>query len=417
MKNLTYKSTLHSCYVAYIVQATIVNLAPILFAIFQDVYGLSLSLLSALVLVNFSFQLLIDLFAAKITDALKFRGTMIFALTLTIIGLVLLGTLPRVMTRSFLAIFIATFVYSVGGGLLEAVVSPLTDALPLGEKHGAMALLHSFYCWGQLGVVLLSTLFIKLCGGDKWYILPYIWAIIPLVNLIMFLFVPLVDPVSSEERTPVRKLFASPLFILAFLAMVFSGASEAIIAQWSSLFAEKGLGVSKFVGDLLGPCFFALLMALGRVFFGLFSNKINLEKLLKISSFSAIICYLLAALVPLQIISLLACGFTGLTVALLWPGTLSNTAEKFPLGGTMLFGLLAFAGDLGCTVGPALSGMIADAIVNSPDMQALAIDLGINVEGLGLRGGILISTVFPIALFVCQIISSKLSKKSQTIAD
>ncbi|MGN0771948.1 MAG: MFS transporter [Christensenellales bacterium] len=413
MKKLGYKSTLHSCYVAYVVQATIVNLAPILFAIFQDGYGLSLSLLSSLVLVNFSFQLIIDLFAAKITDALKFRGTMILSLSLTIIGLLMLGTLPRVINSAFAAIFISTLVYSIGGGLLEAVISPLTDALPLGEKHGTMALLHSFYCWGQLAVVLLSTLFIKVFGGDNWYILPYIWAVIPLVNLVMFLLVPLVEPVSSKERTPVRKLFASPVFVLAFLAMTFSGASEAIIAQWSSLFAEKGLGVSKFVGDLLGPCFFALLMALGRTFFGLFSNKINLEKILKISSFSAIVCYLLTALSPLPFVSLLACGFTGLTVALLWPGTLSNTAEKFPLGGTMLFGLLAFAGDLGCTIGPALAGMIADWIVQSPDMQALATQLGIGIQQLGLRGGILVTSIFPIGLFVCQSISTKLAKKQR----
>ncbi len=404
MPKLSYKNTLHSCYMGYVVQATIVTLAPLLFVIFQDKFGLSLSRLTSLILINFCFQLAIDLFAAKIVDGLTYKGTMMLSLVLSLVGLVCLGTLPRLM-NAYAGLLISTIIYSIGGGLLEAVISPLTDSLPLGDKHGSMALLHSFFSWGELVIVIFSTVFIRLFGSDLWYVLPYIWAVIPLCDIIAFCIVPMVEPVEEKSRTPLKSLFSDKLFILAFLSMIFAGASEAVIAQWSSLFAEKGLGVSKLMGDLLGPSVFALLMAAGRTAYGIVGSRININKVLLVSSFSSIICYLVASLMPNPIISLLACGLNGLSVALLWPGTLSSTARIFPLGSTMLFGLLAFAGDIGCTIGPAISGFVADCVQGNVAMQNLAISLGINIQSLALRGGILVGTIFPILLFVCQTIT------------
>lgn len=398
---LTYKHTFSGCMTGFIVQAINNNLAPLLFAVFQDDFGLNLSLLSTVILVNFLTQLCVDAFAGKITDKLGFRFSVTAAMTCSVLGLVLLGVLPLVWSNTFAALLTATIVSAIGGGLIEVVVSPLTELLPLGEKKSTMALLHSFYCWGQAVVVLLSTIFIKIFDSSLWYVLPLVWAVMPLANLVWFLFVPVPDTIPEEKRTPLLSLVKDKRFLLALIVMTCAGACELTVSQWSSLFAEKGLGVSKFMGDLLGPCLFALLMGTGRLVFGLFGSKLNLLKVLKILTACCIACYLAMVFVPQPIISLLACGFTGLTVSMLWPGTISNTSSRFPYGGTAMFGLCALFGDLGCAIGPGIAGLVADAVSNSPRFIEIAANTGLSAEQIGLRGGILIGIFFPVLQLVC----------------
>ncbi|MEG1536026.1 MAG: MFS transporter, partial [Clostridia bacterium] len=344
MKKLNYKNTLHSCYIGYIVQATIVNLTPVLFVIFQDKLGISFNMLSGLILTNFISQFVLDAFSSKITDAFGYRKTMIMALSMSAGGLILLGILPNIMAQKFLSLVIPTLIFSVGGGLLEVVVSPVVESLPLGDKKSTMAMLHSFYCWGQLLVVLCSTMFIKFVGDQYWYVLPIIWAIIPLCNIVAFSIVPMTVPTQPQERTKFSTLLRSPIFILSMFVMMMAGASEMVIAQWSSIFAEKGLQVSKFVGDLLGPCIFALLMGLGRLFYGIFGAKININRILVASACLCVACFLTTALSPMPIIALIGCGACGLAVSMMWPGTLSMSANFFPKGGTLLFGVAALFG-------------------------------------------------------------------------
>ena len=385
----------------FIVQAINNNLTPLLFVVFQDEFGLNLSLLSSVILVNFLTQLCVDAFAGKITDKLGFRFSVTAAMATSALGLVLLGLLPLVWSNTFAALMIATVVFAIGGGLIEVVVSPLTELLPLGEKKSTMAFLHSFYCWGQTAVVLLSTLFIKIFDSSLWYVLPFVWSVVPIGNMIWFFFVPMAHNIPEEKRTPLISLLKDKRFLLALVVMTCAGASELTVSQWSSLFAEKGLGVSKFLGDLLGPCLFAALMGTGRLLFGLFGAKFNLLRVLKILAAGCLACYIAMVFVPVAVISLLACGLTGLTVSLLWPGTISNTSARFPYGGTAMFGLCALFGDLGCAAGPGIAGLVADAISNSPEMLKLAENTGLSAEQIGLRGGILVGTIFPVLLLIC----------------
>ena len=394
----------------FIVQAINNNLAPLLFVVFQDEFGLNLSLLSTVILVNFLTQLVVDAFAGKITDKFGFRVAVTAAMATSALGLILLGTLPNVMSSTFAALLISTVVFAVGGGLIEVVVSPLTELLPLGEKKSTMAMLHSFYCWGQAIVVLLSTLFIKIFDSSLWYVLPLVWAVVPVANLVWLLFVPMAETIPEEKRTPLLSLLKDRRFLLALVIMTCAGACELTVSQWSSLFAEKGLGVSKFLGDLLGPCLFAVLMGTGRLLFGLFGSKMNLLRVLKVLTVCCMICYLAMVFVPQPIISLLACGFTGLTVSMLWPGTISNTSARFPYGGTSMFGLCALFGDLGCALGPGIAGIVADAIGNSPALLELGENLGLTAEQIGLRGGILVGTIFPVIQLVCLFAIGRMDK-------
>lgn len=385
----------------FVVQAINNNLAPLLFVVFQDEYGLNLSLLSTVILVNFLTQLCVDAFAGKITDRFGFRFSVVAAMATSALGLILLGLLPTVWSNTFATLTISTVVFAIGGGLIEVVVSPLTELLPLGEKKSTMALLHSFYCWGQTVVVLLSTLFIKIFNQSLWYVLPFVWAAVPIGNMIWFLFVPVAETIPAEKRTPLSALLKDRRFLLALVVMTCAGACELTVSQWSSLFAEKGLGVSKFMGDLLGPCLFAALMGTGRLVFGLFGAKLNLLRVLKILTACCIVCYLAMVFVPQPVVSLLACGFTGLTVSMLWPGTISNTSARFPYGGTAMFGLCALFGDLGCAAGPGIAGLVADAIGKSPELLEVAANAGLSAEQIGLRGGILVGTFFPVLQLIC----------------
>lgn len=374
------RATKYSCYLAYMTQAIIVNLAPLLFVVFRDEFGLSFTRIGQLILLNFATQIFADLIAMRFAHRLGFRALTIAAHLLCAVGLLLLGILPHTLTSPYLGLCLATLCYAFGGGLLEVVISPIVDAITVDDKASSMSLLHAFFCWGQVLVVIITTLLLRQFGLGTWWLIAMGWAVLPAITLVCFTRVPLPPSIPHGGQTLLGKLFASKVFLIALLMMLCSGASELSMAQWSSLFAEKGLGVSKTMGDLLGPCLFAFWMGIGRTFYGIYGRHIRLHNALLVTSLGCIACYLVTALSHNPFVGLAACSLTGLCVSLMWPGVFSLSIQRFPAGGTMLFGALALAGDFGCAVGPAMTGKVADL-----------------TQG-GLKVGLLAATIFPIAL-------------------
>lgn len=360
---LTYRSTMLACYNGYITQAICVNLAPLLYLTFQRSYGLTLGQISLLIAANFAVQLIIDLVASFFARSMNLRLCIVFAHFASVFGLMGLAILPEIMPP-FWGLILAEGLLGIGGGFTEVVISPLMEACPTEEKSGNMSLLHSFYCWGQAGVVLFSGIFFHFFNIDTyWYYLPFFWALIPFIGGIAFCFVPIYRLPSDENKDregSVLGLFSNPLFISFLLMMLCAGASEMIMSQWASNFVESALGVEKSLGDLLGPCMFALMMALCRVFYGKFSEKLDLKKMMLASCSLCITAYLLAAFAPHPALSLLGCALCGLSVGIFWPGTLSYAASHLPHGGLAMFALLAVAGDAGCLMGPSLAGSVAN---------------------------------------------------------
>lgn len=361
---LTYRSTMLACYNGYITQAICINLAPLLYLTFQRSYGLTLGEISLLIAVNFAVQLAIDLVASLFARTMNLRLCIVFAHFAAAIGLAGLAIFPAVMPP-LLGLLIAEALLGIGGGFTEVVISPLIEACPTEGKSGSMSLLHSFYSWGQAGVVLFSGIFFYFLEIDTyWQYLPFLWSVIPLAGAIAFCFVPIYKLPSDENKDrkgSVRGLLSNSVFISFLLMMLCAGASEMIMSQWASSFVESALGVEKSLGDLLGPCMFALMMALCRVTYGKFSEQIDLKKMMLVSCSLCIVAYLLAAFSPHPALSLVGCALCGFSVGIFWPGTLSYSASKLSHGGIAMFALLAVAGDSGCLVGPALAGSVAGA--------------------------------------------------------
>ena len=377
MKPLTdHRHTIYASYTGYITQAIINNLAPLLFLTFRTEFGLTLRQITLITTLNFLVQLTVDLLSARFADRLGYRAMIVAAHVLAAAGLTGLALLPSVMPP-YAGILASVVLYAVGGGIIEVLISPIVEACPTDEKNGAMSLLHSFYCWGQVAVVLLSTLFFAAFGRGNWRILAAAWAVIPLANVFYFRRVPIYPIVSEGRGMTVRELIASRLFWLLFLLMVAAGASELAMSQWASAFAESALGVSKTLGDLMGPCAFAVFMGSARAYYGTHSDTVPLRGMMLGCAALCIVCYLLAALAAAPFFGLMGCALCGLSVGIFWPGTFSTAAEKLPAGGTAMFALLALAGDVGCTGGPTLAGMAASA------------------AGGNLRTGLLASAVFP----------------------
>ena len=382
--------TIYACFIGYIVQAIINNFAPLLFLTFQDSYGIPLSRITMLVTINFGLQLLVDLLAVGFVDKIGYRVSMIIAHVCAAMGILLLAILPHILPSPFMGLLLAVMVYAVGGGLLEVLVSPVMEACPTDNKEKAMSLLHSFYCWGHVGVVLLSTLFFKLFGINNWGILACIWAVVPLLNLFLFTKVPVAELIQEgEEGLTIRQLAGKKIFWVFLLMMLCAGASEQAVSQWASTFAEKGLGVSKTVGDLAGPMAFAILMGSARAFYGKYGDKINLEKFMIGSSILCVTAYLCIALVPNPLVGLIGCAVCGLSVGIMWPGSFSKASAAMPGGGTAMFAFMALAGDLGCSGGPTLVGMISGAF------------------GDDLRKGILAAVIFPLLLLLGMMLCGK----------
>ena len=383
----SYTATMRACFVGYVVQAIINNFAPLLFVTWQADFSIPLRRITLLITLNFLTQLCVDLFGAVFADKLGYRLCVVSAHVFSAVGLALLSFLPYLISP-YAGILISVIVCAVGSGLIEVLVSPIMEGCPTPNKASAMSLLHSFYCWGQMGVVLLSTLFFVAAGREHWQYLSLIWAAIPMANTFVFSQVPLPTLLPEGEKgLTMPQLFKNKYFLIFALMMTAVGASELAVSQWASAFAEAGLGVSKTAGDLAGPMLFALLMGAARVFYGKKGDKIDLEKFMLGSGALCIVSYLLAALSPWPALSLAGCAITGLSVGIMWPGTFSLAAKKMPRGGTAMFALLALAGDLGCASGPTAVGRIAGAG--------------------SLQTGLLAGAVFPLLLISAVLLQKK----------
>lgn len=376
-----YQHTLKACFVGYIVQAIVNNFTPLLFLTFQSEYGIPLEKITMLVTINFGLQLLIDFLSAGLIDRIGYRASALAAHGLTAAGLILLTVLPGLLPDPFTGLLLSVLVYAVGGGLLEVLVSPMVEACPTENKAKTMSLLHSFYCWGQVGVVLFSTLFFRLFGTGRWRIMAAIWAVIPIANAFVFAKVPIAT--LNEEGEPgsaMKGIARKKIFWILMLLMLCAGACEQAVSQWASTFAEKGLGVDKTIGDLAGPMMFAAMMGLARTVYGKYGERIDLNRFMLFSGILCAASYLLISLSPLPVLGLLGCGLCGLSVGILWPGTYSMASAAIRGGGTAMFAFLALAGDLGCSGGPTFVGLVSGA------------------SGDNLKAGMLAAVLFPAAL-------------------
>ena len=373
LSNNKYNKTVQACFIGYIVQAIVNNFVPLLFLTFQSTYGISLQKITLLVTFNFGIQLLIDLASIGFVDRIGYRASMVLAHALAAAGLILLTILPDCMNDPFAGLLISVMIYAIGGGLLEVLVSPVVEACPTDNKEKAMSLLHSFYCWGHVGVVLLSTLFFKFAGIEHWKYMAILWALIPVINGIIFTRVPIAPLLSEDEKgLSMQQLFQKKIFWILMLMMLCAGASEQAVSQWASTLAEKNFGINKTLGDLTGPMLFAILMGTSRAFYGKFGDKINLDRFMNYSATLCIVSYLMIALIPVPALGLLGCGVCGLSVGIMWPGTFSMATASVKNSGTALFALLALAGDIGCSSGPTYVGMISGALNDNLKLGILA---------------------------------------------
>lgn len=381
MKN-NFKMTMHACFIGYVVQAVVNSFVPLLFVTFQTEYHIPLTQITLLITVNFVIQLVVDLLSAGFVDKIGYRASAIIAHACAGTGIFLLTILPELFSNPFYGILLAVMVYAIGGGLIEVLISPILEACPTDNKESAMSLLHSFYCWGCTGVVLLSTLFFTLFGTSHWKILALIWVLLPAANLILFTKVPIYSlHEEGESGMSISELFRVKVFWLLMAMMLCAGASEQAVSQWASTFAEKGLHIQKTVGDLVGPMMFSVLMGLSRLIYGKYGEKLNLDRFMKGSCVLCVASYLCISLVPVPIVGLIGCAICGFSVGIMWPGTFSKASAAIKRGGTVLFAMLALAGDLGCSGGPTLVGFVSSAFSGN------------------LRLGILTAIVFPVLLF------------------
>lgn len=387
----TYKSTRLACYAGYLVQAIVNNLSPVFFIIYLNDFGITYSLLSCLIIVNFAAQLVTDVLCIRLIGVFGQRKCVTAAHALSAAGLIMLGILPGVLTAPYLGLLISTVICAIGSGMIEVLISPIVSALPSDKKTGDMSLLHSFYCWGQLAVVLLST--IALAMGVSWRVIAVVWAAVPVFNAFNFRTVPIVENKEEEHVKLGGGLFKSGMFICFAALMLCAGAGELSMSQWSSLFVEKSLGIPKAVGDVLGPCSFALFMGTGRVVLGIYGDKLKINRVLFICAAACLVSYIAAAVSTAPLMSLAACALCGFSVSVMWPGILSSAAHTHFNGSTAMFAVLALFGDLGCASGPALTGFLSDAAPFGFD---------------GLRFGLFAAVIFPIIMMIIiSVISAK----------
>ena len=375
-----YQKTKLACYLGIITQAISANFVPLLFLTFRQEFGLSLGQVALIPTVFFLTQLVVDFLSAKYVDKIGYRPAIIASEVLSAAGLAGLAFLPGVLSNSFAGVLVCVVLYAIGSGLIEVLVSPIIEACPFKNKEGTMSLLHSFYCWGSVAAILFSTLFFLLFGVNRWRILALLWTLVPLYNIYNFAVCPIEHIVEADQSMSIGQLLRTPFFWLLAMLMVCSGASELSMAQWASAFTESALHVSKTVGDLAGPCLFAVLMGASRALYGKYSEKVNLAGFMLGSGILCVACYLLAALSPHPVFGLIGCALCGFSVGIMWPGTLSISAKKCPAGGTALFALLALAGDLGGSLGPSLVGTVS------------------GLAGDNLKAGLLVALVFPALL-------------------
>ena len=388
-----YNHTVFACYFGYVVQAIVNNFAPLLFLTFRNEFGIPLEKITSLITINFLFQLVVDVVAAKVVDKIGYRKCIVAAQFFSALGIAGMGFLPNLFSDPYYGLLISILLYALGGGLIEVLVSPIVEACPIKAKKAAMSLLHSFYCWGHLFVVLLSTLFFTLFGIENWRILALVWAVIPLINGFYFIKVPIAPLTAEGEQIPIKKLFSSKTFWLFIVVMVCAGASEQGMSQWASTFAEAGLNVSKTVGDLAGPSLFAITMGVSRVIYSKISEKVDLNKYMTACAVLCITSYAIASFSGNAAFSLVGCAMCGFSVGVMWPGAFSLASEKFPKGGTAMFAFLALAGDFGCSFGPTVVGVATD-ILNDD-----------------IKRGVFAAVIFPVLLIISLLFMKKIKEK------
>ena len=392
-----YQHTVYACFIGYVVQAIVNNFAPLLFVTLGGQYGISMNQISVIISVNFGVQLAVDLLSPLFIDRIGYKASAILAHLFSAAGLLLFSSLPEWLGNPFAGLLISVMVYAVGGGLLEVLISPIVEACPTEHKEAAMSLLHSFYCWGHAGVVAVSTLFFALAGVSNWRVMACLWAVIPVLNLIYFCLVPVPFLEASGEESKGTGLLRNGLFWLMVLLMLCAGACEQAVSQWASTFAEKGLGVTKTVGDLAGPLTFAILMGAARVLYAKCSDRVEITKYMTASGILCLFSYLLIAFAPVPALGLIGCGLCGFSVGVLWPGTFSLAAKRIR-GGTTMFAWFALAGDLGCMSGPGLVGWAAGR------------------AGDNLQAGIFTAVVFPVLLLISLAIAGKTGKRTEKLS-
>lgn len=385
----SYSRTKTACYLGFITQAIVANFTPLLFIVFSQEYNISLASLALIPALFYIVQLITDLLCAQFKN-LNYRRSIIISEITSSVGLVGLAFVPQLFANPLIGILICVCIYAVGSGLIEVLCSPIIEACPFENKEGMMSLLHSFYCWGAVGVILGSTLFFYIFGISNWRILTCIWALVPLYNIYNFSVCPIAPIVAGDEGMNMTDLLKSGRFWLFLVLMVSAGASESTMAQWTSAFAEASLGVEKAIGDIAGPCGFAFCMGIGRLWYGKKGRNIDLSKYMVGAGILCFLSYLLASLSSSPIVSLSGCMISGLSVGIMWPGSISLTSARIPKGGTALFALLALAGDTGGTLGPSLVGIATKSAEN------------------GIQSGILAASIFPAILVICLILIRKI---------
>lgn len=378
----SYEHTITASYVGYITQAIVNNFVPLLFLTFVSDYGLSLDKITLITTINFTVQLIVDFLSTKTIDKIGYRKAVVTAHICAALGLIGLAVFPSLLGNAYAGIMVSVVLYAIGGGIIEVLISPIVEACPTKKKEAAMSLLHSFYCWGHVAVVVLSTLFFYIFGIKHWRIMACIWAIVPLINVGYFLLVPIYPIVNEHERMPLRTLIKQKVFWLLLIVMVCAGASEQAMSQWASAFAESALQVSKTVGDLAGPCAFAIFMGTARALYGKYSEKLPLKKMMYASAVLCIICYLVAVFANQPIVGLIGCAVCGFSVGIFWPGTFSIAAWNLPSAGTAMYALMALAGDIGCGAGPTLVGFVANSCSGD------------------LKKGLILAIIFPIGILL-----------------
>ncbi len=394
----SYEHTIYASYIGYITQAIVNNFVPLLFLTFVSDYQLSLDKITMITTINFAVQLFVDLVATKVVDHIGYRKCVVAAHICAALGLIGLAVFPALVGDAYVGILLSVVLYAIGGGIIEVLISPIVEACPTKKKEAAMSLLHSFYCWGHVGVVVLSTIFFGVFGIGNWKIMACIWAIVPLCNVVYFSLVPIYHISEGHEKMPLRSLLKQRVFWLLMVVMVCAGASEQAMSQWASAFAESALQVSKTVGDLAGPCTFAIFMGMARALYGKYSDKIPLKKMMMGSALLCIVCYLVAALAPNPLLGLIGCAVCGFSVGIFWPGTFSMAAWNLPRAGTAMYALMALAGDVGCSSGPTVVGLVA------------------NANDGNLKMGIIVALIFPIVILM-GIAMLRGKKKENTIGE
>ena len=386
-EKISYTPTKIASYAGFFVQAIVNNFLPILFIAIQDVYGIGYEKLGRLIMINFLTQLVTDMLTPKIVSVLGYRKTAVMCQGFAALGLSMLSFMPRLLPDAYAGIIVSVMVYAFASGLMEVILSPMIEMLPTENKSGNMSILHSFYCWGQAVTALVTTLLLNSFGYVNWMYIPLIWAAVPLINMFSFFKVPIIEPEPEIKRDRLKDLLKSRLFRCFMLMMFCAGASEIAMAEWASMFAQQALGVTKVVGDLAGPCAFAVFMGLGRVLYARFSQTVSFRKAVIAMSLLCVICYLTAAFVRIPVLALLSCAVCGFTVSILWPGTYSAGAREFPRGDAVMFSVFAMCGDLGCCIGPWILGIVADAV--------------------NLNLGFAVSAVFPAVMLVTALVFLK----------